>query len=91
MFVFLVLVILYPNNTLTGFAKATKTCSAAKQYWRPLNSKRCLPVLKYTSENEYFLSFNFFLQNLYTISSPRAITLPLAAHARHWVTSHLAC
>ena len=40
MFVFLVLSILYPNGTLAGFAKATKTCPAAKWYWRPLNSKR---------------------------------------------------
>ena len=57
MFVFLVLSMLYPNDTLTGFAKATKTCPAAKRYWRPLNSKRSLPVLKWTSESEYFLSF----------------------------------
>ena len=78
--------ILYPNGTLAGFAKATKTCPAAKWYWRPLNSKRSLPVLKWTSESEYFLSFNFFLQNLYTMySSPRAITLPLAAHAQRGV------
>ena len=28
---------------------------AAKRYWRPLNSKRSLPVLKWTSESEYFL------------------------------------
>ena len=35
MFVFLVLSTLYPNDTLTGFAKATKTCPAAKRYWRP--------------------------------------------------------
>ena len=59
MFVFLVSAILYPNGTL---AKATKTCPAAKRYWRPLNSKRSLPVLKWSSESEYFLSFNFFLQ-----------------------------
>ena len=58
MLVFLVLSMLY--NTLTGFAKATKTCPAAKRYWRPLNSKRSLPVLKWTSESEYFLSFKFF-------------------------------
>ena len=58
MFVFLVLPILYPNNTLTGFAKATKTCQAAKQYWRPLNSKRSLPVLKLTSESESFKKNN---------------------------------
>ena len=57
MFVFLVLSMFYPNDTLTGFAKATKTCPAAKRYWRPLNSKRSLPVLKWTSESEYFLSF----------------------------------
>ena len=42
MFVFLVLSILYPNGTLAGFAKATKTCPAA------LNSNRGLPVLKLT-------------------------------------------
>ena len=64
MFVFFVLAILYPNGTLAGFAKATKTCPAAKWYWRPLNSKRSLPVLKWTSKSEYIysLSFNFFLQ-----------------------------
>ena len=54
MLVFPVLAMLYPNNTLTGFAKATKTCLAAKRYWRPLNSKGSLPVLRWTSENEYF-------------------------------------
>ena len=52
--------ILYPNGTLAGFAKAMKTCPAAKWYWRALNSKRSLPVLKWTSESEYFLSFKFF-------------------------------
>ena len=31
-FVFLVLSMLYPNDTLTGFAKATKTCPAAKRH-----------------------------------------------------------
>ena len=56
MLVFLVLSVLYPNDTLTGFVKATKTCPAAKRYWRPLNSKRSLSVLKWTSESEYFLS-----------------------------------
>ena len=50
--VFLVLSMLYPNDTLTGFAKATKTCPAAKRYWRPLNLKRSLPVLKWTSESQ---------------------------------------
>ena len=29
----------------------------SKRSWRPLNSKRSLPVLKWTSESEYFLSF----------------------------------
>ena len=57
MFVFLVLPILYPNDTLAGFAKATKTCPAAKWYWRPLISKRSLPVLKWTSESDYFSEF----------------------------------
>ena len=70
MFVFLVFLILYPNNTLTGFVKATKTCPAAKRYWRPLNSKRSLPVLKWTSdESEYFLSFKtFFAESIYHIA-----------------------
>ena len=63
MFVFLVLSILYSKGTLAGFAKATKTCLAAKWYWRPLNLKRSLHVLKWTSESEYFLGFNFFLQH----------------------------
>ena len=67
MFVFLVLSMLYQIDTLTGFAKATKTCPATKRYWRPLNSKRSLPVLKWTSESEYFLSFKIFLQTLYII------------------------
>ena len=31
-FVFLVLSMLYSNDTLTGFAKAMKTCPAGKQY-----------------------------------------------------------
>ena len=71
MFVFLVLfAILYPSGTLPGFAKATKTCPAHKLYWKPLNWKRSLPVLKWTSESEYFLSFEKKLQTLY----PRAIT-----------------
>ena len=59
MFVFLVLSMLYPNDTLTGFAKVTK---AAKWYWRPLNSKRSLPVLKWTSE---IVSFKKNLQTIY--------------------------
>ena len=43
---FLALVILYPNDRLTGFAMATKTCRAAKLYQRPLNLMRSLSVLK---------------------------------------------
>ena len=47
MFVFLALSILYPNDRLSGFAMATKTCrAAAKLYQRPLNSMRSLSVLK---------------------------------------------
>ena len=44
MFVFLALAILYPNDRLSGFAMATKTCRAAKLYQRPLNSMRSLPL-----------------------------------------------
>ena len=58
---------LYLDGRITGFAKATKTCPAHKLYWRPLNWKRSLPVLKWTSESEYFLSFeNFFADTIYT-------------------------
>ena len=52
--VFLALVILYPNDRLSGFVMATKTCRAAKLYQRPLNSMRSLSVLEQTSESEYF-------------------------------------
>ena len=46
--------------TLTGFSKATKTCPAAKRYWRPLNSKKSLPVLNGLLK----VSFrNFFADN----------------------------
>ena len=31
-----------------------EACPAAKWYWRPLNSKRSLSVLKWTPESEYF-------------------------------------
>ena len=65
MFVFLTMPTLYLDGRLTGFATATKTCPAHKLYWRSLNWKRSLPVLKWTSESEYFLSFEFFLQTLY--------------------------
>ena len=46
MFVFLALSILYPNDRLSGFSMATKTCRAAKLYQRPLNSMSGLSVLK---------------------------------------------
>ena len=39
-------VILYPNDRLSGFVMATKTCRAAKLYQRPLNSMRSLSVLE---------------------------------------------
>ena len=51
LFVFLALLTLYPNDRLSGFAMATKTCRAAKLYQRPLNLMRSLCV---TSESEYF-------------------------------------
>ena len=44
MFVFLALTILYPNDRLTRFAMATKTCRAAKLYQKPI----CV------TESEYF-------------------------------------
>ena len=47
MFVFLVLSMLYPNDTLTGFAKAMDEDLSVKRYWRPLNSKRSLPDLNF--------------------------------------------
>ena len=53
-FVLLALATLYPNDRLSGFAMATKTCRAAKLYQRPLNSMRSLSVLKQSSESEYF-------------------------------------
>ena len=46
LFVFLALSTLYPNNRLSRFAVATKTCRAAKLYQRPLNSMRSLCVFK---------------------------------------------
>ena len=67
MFVFLIMLTLYPDGRLTG---STKTSRAAKVYWRQLNSKRSFPVLEWTSESEYFERFKKI-----------SITLPLAAHA----------
>ena len=84
MFVFLTMPTLYLDGRLTGFAKVTKTCLAHKLYWRPLNWKRSLPVLKWTSESEYFLSFEiFFADTIYIIIPVQEQSLyPFAAHAR---------
>ena len=61
---------LYLDGRLTGFAKATKTCPAHMLYCRPLNWKRSLPVLKWTSESEYFLSFGkIFADTIYIFQS----------------------
>ena len=75
MFVFLTMPTLYLDGRLTGFAKATKTCPAHKLYWRPLNWKRSgLPVLKWTSESEYFLSFEKkFADTIYELQCHRSI------------------
>ena len=51
---FLALATLYPNDRLSGFAMAMKTCRAAKLYQRPLNLVRSLSVLEQTSQSEYF-------------------------------------
>ena len=77
MFVFLTMPTLYLDGRLTGFAKATKTCPAHKLYWRPLNWKRSLPVLKWTSESEYFFSFEIFFAD--TVQEQPLN--PFAAHA----------
>ena len=53
MFVFLTMLTLYPDGRLTGFALATKTSGAAKVYWKRLNSKKKVSVLKWASESEY--------------------------------------
>ena len=66
MFVFQVLPMLYPNGTLARFAKTTKTCPAAKWYWRPLNSKRSLPVLKWTYESIFCFKI-FLAESLYIV------------------------
>ena len=90
MFVFLAMPTLYLDGRLTGFAKAAKTCPAHKLYWRPLNWKRSLPVLKWTSESEYFLSFDFFFADtiyilkLYNPIQEQSLN-PFAAHARRGV------
>ena len=44
-----------PNDSLAGFAKATRLIELQSGInWRPLNSKRSLPVLKWTSESVSF-------------------------------------
>ena len=58
---------------IAGFAKATKTCPAHKLYWRPLNWKRSLAVLKWTSESEYFLSFENFFADTYNNTMYRGL------------------
>ena len=74
---------LYLDGRLTGFAKATKTCPAHKLYWRPLNWKRSLPVLKWTSESEYFLSFEKKkLQTLYPVQEQSLYPFRCACAAR---------
>ena len=75
---------LYLDGRLTGFAKATKTCPAHKLYWRPLNWKRSLPVLKWTFESEYFLSFEIFFADIYIPVQEQSLN-PFAAHARRRV------
>ena len=54
MFVFLTMLTLYPDGRLIGFALATKTSGAANVYWKRLNSKKKVSVLKWASESEYF-------------------------------------
>ena len=91
MFVFLTMPTLYLDGRPTGFAKATKTCPAHNLYWRPLNWKRSLPVLKWTSESEYFLSFEIFFADTIYIYSPynpvQEQSYPFAAHVRRGVTN----
>ena len=77
MFMFLVLSTLYLNDKLTGFVKATKTFPAAKRYWRPLS----LPVLKWTSESEYFLSFKKFFLQTYNPVQEQSLDPSLRMHS----------
>ena len=58
---FLALSTFYPNDRLSGFAMATKTCQAAKLYQRPLISMRSLSVLELTYESEYFLEIKPYI------------------------------
>ena len=59
MFVFLVLLMLYPNDTLTGFAKVTKTC--------PCSCKVVLEAIKLKEKNGLLkVSIFGFLRVCYT-------------------------
>ena len=75
---------LYPDGRLTGFAKATKTSGTAKVYWRPLNSKRSLPVLEWTSESEYFERFKKNFADNNNTGQEQSL-YPFAAHAQRGV------
>ena len=61
MFVFLVLSILYPNGTLAGFAKATKTCPG-QVVLEAIKFEEKSSCVKMT-HSEYSLSSNFFFAN----------------------------
>ena len=69
------------NYVVVTVNSKTKVClHDHKLYWRPLNWKRSLPVLKWTSESEYFFCRHYIYnpvqeQSLY----------PFAAHARRGV------
>ena len=55
---FVMMLTLYPDGRLTGFAKATKTSGAAKLYWRRLNSFLCWSGLL---KEDILKDSNFFL------------------------------
>ena len=63
---FLALAILYPNDRLSGFVMATKTCRAAKLYQRPLNLMRSLSVLNWTSESVFWEIKDWFQKKVQT-------------------------
>ena len=79
---FLALAILYPNDRLSGFAMATKTCRAAKLYQRPLNLMRSLSVLEWTSESEYFGRQKIGSKKSAVYTGHNRSHNPLLAHAR---------
>ena len=102
MFVFLTMLTLYPDSRQTGFAETTKTSGAAKVYWRRLNSKRSLPVLKWAYESEYFERFKYsgrYINNyfiLYLVFSTVVFCYPRACNICPYFTSgyffvHCAC